>query len=107
MKSGGSSGKQCRFLCTYNLMCVFDRTILRGFPHLGKAHCARQLDLDCLVLSSPSQGQLRAEKVLVTIEFFFWQVFCWLLQTACGDGNECCGSCNNDYNTSVEIQTLI
>lgn len=96
------------FWFVQNLICLFDRTTLGVFPHLDKAHCVRLFDPGPLMLSLPSWGfcQLWAETnsgdCRVLLE-------CVLLSftNRLYPGNGCCGSCNNDYNTSVEIQLLI
>lgn len=94
-----SSRMQSEFLHIWTLMCLF--------PHLGKAYCARQVDLGPPMLSSPSQGfyQIWAETnycdcriVLASIMLAFTNHLC--------PGNRCCGSCNNDYNASFEIKPL-
>lgn len=76
-------------------------------PHLGKAYCARQVDLGPTMLPSPAQGfyQLWAEThscdyriVLLSILLAFTNHLC--------PASGCCGSCNNDYSASFEIEPL-
>lgn len=82
-------------------------TLLHLFPHLGKAYCARQVDLGPPMLPPPSQDlyQLWAETNSCDYRVVLSSILLALTNHLCS-GNGYFGSCNNDYSASFEILPL-